>query len=184
MRASQRPWAAELLYFWFHELRPNQWFGRNDDVDTALRKRFARWLNAVGTRSPDEFLSDKQTARAAILLFDQCPRNLFRGNAQAFAYDSLARAICKGALAKRWDQGLDLHERQFLYLPLMHSEAMADQLRSRQLFTSLGNAFINGFARDHYKVIARFGRFPHRNAVLGRKTTDAERRAIEAGLAW
>ena len=119
-----------------------------------------------------------------MLLFDQCPRNLFRNSPRAFAFDPLARAICKGALAKGWDRGLGLHERQFLYMPLMHSEDIADQRRSLALFTELGNSFIAGFARAHYDMIARFGRFPHRNAVLGRKSSAAEERAVAAGHAW
>jgi len=184
MTGRMRPWAAELLHFWFHELHPGQWFQRSDDVDAELRRRFGRWLSPLGNRPAYEFLSDPGTARAAILLFDQCPRNLFRNSAGAFAHDRLARSICKGALAKGWDESLGLHEKQFLYMPLMHSEDIADQLMSLQLYGVLGNAFILGFARDHYRMIARFGRFPHRNAALGRKSTPAEEAAIAAGNAW
>jgi uncharacterized protein (DUF924 family) len=169
---------------WFHTLGPSDWFGRNDAVDRLLERRFARWLTALGNRPASDFLTDPRTARAAVLLFDQCPRNLLRDSPQAFAFDPLARAICKGALAKGWDEGLSRPERQFLYMPLMHSEHVADQLLSLRLFTELGNAFILGFARDHATMIRRFGRFPHRNAVLGRKSTPAEVRAVAAGHAW
>lgn len=135
-------------------------------------------------RPPRDFLGDPLTARAAILLFDQVPRNLHRGSASAFASDPLAVAITQGALRRGWDRGLGLHERQFLYMPLMHSEAIADQVLSLRLFASLGNATILSFARSHYRMIARFGRYPHRNAVLGRKSTAAEKRAIADGNAW
>lgn len=184
MSAAQRPWAADILHFWFHDLRPDQWFGRNAVVDARLRRRFGKVLAALGHRPARDFLKDPLTARAAVLLFDQCPRNLFRDDPRAFAYDSLARAICKGAVARGWDKGLTRAERQFLYMPMMHSEAIADQRLSLRLFGSLGDSFTFGFARAHHGMVARFGRFPHRNAVLGRRSTAAERRAVAAGNAW
>lgn len=179
-----RPWAAELLYFWFHRLRPDQRFGRDDAVDAALRRRFARDLAALRHRLPEEFLADPQTARAAILLFDQVPRNLFRQDPRAFATDPLARAITHGALRRGWIRGLTKAERQFLAMPLMHSEALADQRLSLRIYAGLGDAFVLSFARSHYRMIAQFGRFPHRNSVLGRTSTAAERRAVAAGNAW
>jgi uncharacterized protein (DUF924 family) len=119
-----------------------------------------------------------------VLLFDQLPRNLYRGTPEAFAHDRLARAITRGALTRRWDLRLAPVERQFLYMPLMHSEAIADQRLSLALFTRLQRRFGLPFARDHHKMIARFGRFPHRNALLGRASTPAEQRALAAGFAW
>lgn len=184
MSAAQRPWAADILHFWFFELRPDQWFGRNDVVDAELRGRFGHWLAALGKQPASAFLKDPSTARAAVLLFDQCPRNLFRGSAQAFAYDRLARTICKDAIARGWDKRLSKAERQFLYIPLMHSENIADQRLSLHLFAALGDGFTLRFARAHHAMIARFGRFPHRNAVLGRKSTAAERKAVANGNAW
>lgn len=184
MAAAQRPWAADMLHVWFHELRPRHWFGRDDRVDALLRRRFERALATLGSRPARDFLTDPLTARAAVLLFDQCPRNLFRNSPRAFAHDPLARAICKGALARGWDRGLTRAERQFLYMPLEHSESRADQRLALRLFASLGDAFTFDFARGHARMIARFGRFPHRNAVLGRRSTPAERRAVAAGNAW
>ena len=125
-----------------------------------------------------------QTARAAVLLFDQLPRNMHRDSARAFASDPLARAIAKGAIARGWHRGLGKHEKQFLFMPLMHSEAIADQRRSLRLFTALGDMAITRFARAHAGMVVRFGRFPHRNAVLLRKSTPAELRAIAAGNHW
>jgi uncharacterized protein (DUF924 family) len=179
-----RFWAHDLLHFWFHELSPSDWFGSAPHIDEQLRRRHGKWLAALSRCSPSAFLRDAKTARAAILLFDQAPRNLYRGSARAFAFDPLARAVQRGALARGWDRGLSIHERQFLLMPLMHSEAIADQRESLRRFTALGDSFILGFARDHYRMIARFGRFPHRNVALGRTSTPAERRAIEAGNAW
>ena len=184
MTLAARPWAAEILHFWFHELGPRQWFAPDPALDAALQRRFGPLLAGLGTRPAATFLSDPLTARAAVLLFDQCPRNLHRGSAKAFACDPLARAIARGAIVRGWDKGLDLHARQFLYMPLMHSEQRADQLLSLRLYTQLGDAFILGFARDHAAMVLRFGRFPHRNAVLGRRSTPAETRAVAAGHTW
>lgn len=179
-----RRWAAELLYFWFHRLRPDQRFARNEAVDAELRRRFSRDLASLARRGPREFLTDALTARAAILLFDQVPRNLFREDSRAFATDPLARAITHGAIRRGWLRGLSKPERQFLAMPLMHSENLADQRLSLRVYANLADAFVLSFARSHYRMIARFGRFPHRNPALGRTSTAAERRAVAAGNAW
>lgn len=184
MTAARRTWAADLLHFWFHELRPGQWFGRNDAVDEALRRRFGHWLKALRGQPASAFLRDPLTAHAAIILFDQLPRNLHRGDPRAFACDPLARAIAKGFMARRWDRNLPREARHFVYMPLMHSERIADQRACLRRFVALDDAFALGFARDHYRMIARFGRFPHRNAVLGRRSSRAEQDAIAAGNAW
>lgn len=184
MAAAPRRWATELLHFWFHRLRPDQWFGRNDLCDAALRRRFGRELASLSRQAPRTFLRDPATARAAVLLFDQLPRNLHRESELAFASDRLARTICKGAIARGWHRGLGRQERQFLFMPLMHSEAISDQRLSLRMFAQLGDTSITRFARAHFRMVARFGRFPHRNAVLGRRSTSAELRAIAAGNHW
>jgi uncharacterized protein (DUF924 family) len=172
LAAAQRRWAAELLHFWFHTLRPADWFRTSPSVDDELR------------RPASDFLGDPLTARAAVLLFDQVPRNIHRQSPKAFASDALARAIMREALRRGWDRGLSLAERQFLVLPLMHSEAIADQRLSLAVFAPLGRRHGFPFARSHYRMIARFGRFPHRNAVLGRRSTAAEQGAVAEGFSW
>lgn len=184
MAAASRAWARDLLHLWFHRLRPQQRFARNDAVDRMLAQRYAPLLRALARRPEADFLRDPLTARAAILLFDQVPRNAFRDGGRAFAFDEKARAITQGALRRGWDRGLTREERQFLLMPLMHSERIADQRESVARFTRLGSAFIRRFALAHYRMVARFGRFPHRNAVLGRRSTPAERRAVAAGNHW
>ena len=184
MAAARRRWAAELLHLWFHLLRPADWFRTDPRVDAELRRRFGREWAMLRRRPAGEFLGDPLTARAAVLLFDQVPRNIHRGSARAFASDGLARAITRGILRRGWNRGLSLAERQFVALPLMHSEAIADQRASLRLFTRLGRRHGLPFARSHYRMIARFGRFPHRNAALGRRSTAAERRAVEEGFVW
>lgn len=149
-----------------------------------LRRRFARELAMLGGRPAREFLDDPPTALAAVLLFDQLPRNFFGDGAQAYEWDPLARAIIYGALARGWEQRLSHSERQFLYMPLMHSEVIADQRLSLALFARLPRRYGRDYARSHHAMIARFGRFPHRNDVLGRKSTAAEERAVAAGFSW
>lgn len=184
MSAARRPWAADLLHFWFHELTPAQWFGGGDRVDRLCARRFAARWQALHRRAPAEFLSDPQTALAAILLFDQIPRNVFRGDPRAFASDRLARTLTRGAVARGWHRTVPAPARQFVLMPLMHSEAMADQLLSLRLFARLGRPGNLAFARAHARMIARFGRFPHRNAVLGRRSSAAEVAAVTQGNAW
>jgi uncharacterized protein (DUF924 family) len=184
LAAAPRRWAADLLHYWFHTLRPGDWFRPCERIDAELQHRFGGDLAALGNRHAGDFLGDPQTARAAILLFDQVSRNIHRGRAAAFATDPLARAITRGFIRRGWHRTLGGAERQFVALPLMHSEAIADQIDSLVLFAPLGQRHGWPFARSHYRMIARFGRFPHRNAILGRASSPAERRAIAAGFVW
>jgi uncharacterized protein (DUF924 family) len=184
LAAPHRRWAAELLHVWFHELSPRDWFRPDPAVDAMLRRRFEPELAFLAKRRPAEFLDDPPTVLAAVLLFDQLPRNLHRGTPQAFASDPLARAIAKDAIGRGWDRSLTPRQRQFLAMPLMHSEHIADQRASLAYFARLGPRYGWPFAVAHHRMIARFGRFPHRNAVLGRRSTEAETRAVERGFAW
>ena len=119
-----------------------------------------------------------------MILFDQFSRNMFRGHADAFSTDPLARAIADGAIEKGLDAAMTVDERTFLYLPFMHSEDLADQDRSLLLFTKLGIAQHLRYANEHRDMIARFGRFPHRNLVLGRSDRPGEAQAIAEGRDW
>ena len=126
----------------------------------------------------------EQTAEGAlalILVLDQFPRNMFRGDARAFAADPLARAVAERALARGFDRSMALSDRQFLYLPFEHSETLADQERCCALFRSTGDADLLKWAELHADIIRRFGRFPHRNAMLGRATTLEEQAFLEGG---
>ena len=123
---------------------------------------------------PDSWLSAPRGWLAAILVLDQFPRNLFRGDARAFATDEAALGLAKRAIAEGIDLKLTPAQRSFVYMPFQHSEEKADQARSIELFTALGNPLNLDFAIRHKDIIDRFGRFPHRNAILGRTTTDEE----------
>jgi len=184
LAAPRRRWAAELLHVWFHKLGPRVWFAPDPRADALLRRRFERELIALAGRPAHEFLTDPASALAAVLLFDQLPRNLYRKSPRAYAFDPLARAIANGALERGWDDALTLRQRQFLAMPLMHSEHIADQRRSLAVYARLGARYGWPFAVSHHRMIARFGRFPHRNAVLGRTSSPQEQRAVAAGFAW
>ena len=183
LRASRR-WAAELLHFWFHRLSPADWFGGGPQVDAELERRFGPELHALGRAPAASFMGDPGTRLAAVLLFDQIPRNLYRDTAAAFAWDPLALALARSAIVAGLHHRLPRDEAKFLGMPLMHSEAIADQRASLRYFAALGDAETFAFARSHRRMIARFGRFPHRNAALGRSSASAERAAVASGFDW
>jgi len=161
-------WARDVLGFWFAQ-PAERWFRGGDAFDEEVRTRFLKVWEDRRERLPDEYLDAPDHALAAIILFDQLPRNMFRGHADQFATDPLALAIAKGAIERGYDDGMPAERRQFLYMPFQHSEELRDQQRSLLLFTALGEPEQLRYARLHHDVIARFGRFPHRNAILGRK---------------
>jgi len=165
-----------VLGFWFGH-GWEDWWKRNDAFDAAIRERFQTLWEEQRGNVPELFLGSADEALAAVILFDQFPRNMFRGHADQFATDPLALAVARGAIAKGYDDGMTSERRGFLYMPFQHSEDLRDQRQSLLLFTALGNAEQLRYARKHYEVIERFGRFPHRNRVLGRKPTAMEQAA-------
>ena len=160
-------WRDTVADFWFG-LGPDKWWRGGEEVDEAVRDRFLGLYGELRQLPAETFLGDARTALAAVVLFDQLPRNMFRGHADQFMTDPLALAIAKGAVDRGFDEQLTSNEKIFLYMPFQHSEVLADQRRSMALFTALGDDFTLGYAKKHHDVIERFGRFPHRNAMLGR----------------
>ncbi|HMO74034.1 MAG TPA: DUF924 family protein [Sphingopyxis sp.] len=177
-------WAARLLAFWFGAHGMDDWYGGGPEFDTEVRDLAAEWHEALRSQPADSFLTDPDTALAAAILFDQVPRNIYRGHADAFATDSLARAIARGIVANGWDQAWPDERRQFAYLPFQHSEDIADQRESLRLFGQLADPIFHDYAQKHFDIVERFGRFPHRNAALGRANRPGEETAIEAGRHW
>jgi uncharacterized protein (DUF924 family) len=166
-------WRRDVLAYWFG-LDPEDWWRSDTAVDEDIRKRFLKLWTEKRQLPVSAFLDDPLTALTAVILFDQLPRNMFRGEAEQFATDHLALAIARAAVDRGLDDRLQSKERGFLYMPFEHSEILADQKRSLQLFTALGDDYLLGFAKKHHDVIERFGRFPHRNAILGRAPRQAE----------
>lgn len=166
-------WRATVLKFWF-SLGSERWFKVDAALDHQIVQKFLKTWADKRQLPVDAFLSDPLTALAGAILFDQLPRNMFRGHAEQFATDELALAIARAATDAGFDDQLAPDERMFLYLPFEHSENMADQNRSILLFTKLGDPRYLGYARLHHDIIERFGRFPHRNQILGRQPRAAE----------
>jgi uncharacterized protein (DUF924 family) len=170
-------WRRDLLTFWFG-LKSEQWWIGDAELDDEIRRRFLKVWVEKRQLPVDAFVEDPLSALAAVILFDQVPRNIFRGSAEQFATDHLAVAISREAVDRGLDKALQIAERGFLYMPFQHSERLDDQNQSVQLYTALGDDYLLGYAKKHHDVIERFGRFPHRNAILGRQPRPAE---ISAG---
>lgn len=167
-------WASEILHFWFEEVSAERRFAKDEAFDKLILDRFGVLREAVKANGAAGWKDNPQAMLAAIILLDQFSRNISRGTAEAFATDDLARDLAREALEHGWDRSMSIVERQFLYMPFMHSENIEDQALSVRLFEALGDAFILDFARRHAAQIARFGRFPQRNAALDRATTPGE----------
>ena len=152
----------------------------NDAFDAEIRQRFLGTYEAAAGGNQSDWEATAERALALTIVLDQFPRNMFRRSARAFAADMLARSVADRALARGFDSQVPQNERLFFYLPFEHSETMADQDRCCALFRALGNADQLHWAELHADIIRRFGRFPHRNAALGRVTTPEEKAYLEA----
>jgi len=169
-----------VLNFW-RDAGPAKWFRKDDAFDAEIKARFLALHESAASGQLTAWESKAETALALVIVLDQFPRNMFRGSARAFAADGLARAATDRALAQGFDREVLAGERMFFYLPLEHSENLADQERCVALFRATGNADLLKWAELHADIIRRFGRFRHRNAVLGRTTTPQEQAFIDAG---
>ena len=173
------PLYVEIVDFW-RDAGPRLWFARNDAFDAEIRDRFEAVQQAAGRGDYGDWIDTAEGALALVLLLDQFPRNLYRGAPQAFATDPLARVTASRAIARSHDLATDPSLRAFFYMPFEHGEDPADQDRAVALMQALGDADYLRYAELHRAVILRFGRFPHRNAILGREST-AEEIAYLAG---
>ena len=168
------PWVDEVLNFWFAELGREAWFRKSEATDELIRSRFLSLYERVAALPPEAAWASPRRALATIIVLDQFPRNMFRGTPRAFATDHKAVDVARGAVERGLDKAFDKDGRAFMYLPFEHSEDLADQERAVALFTPLGDAEYTDYAIAHRDIIARFGRFPHRNAILGRTSTPEE----------
>ncbi len=166
-------WRTVVLDFWFG-LAPEQWWDGGPELDHRIRQDFLKLWEEKRQLPLSAFLADPVTAAAAVILFDQFPRNMFRGNAEAYSTDHMALGIAKRAIELKFDTELEPRERKFLYMPFQHSENLGDQNRAVLLFSELGDEHQLGYAKHHRDIIERFGRFPHRNAILGRPSRPEE----------
>lgn len=170
----------DVVAFWI-DAGPAAWFAKSDAFDAEIRERFEALHHAAARREFDGWAGTADGALALLLLLDQFPRNLYRGSGHAFATDPLALSIAKQSLSRGFDTQVEPSVRAFFYLPFEHSEALADQDRAVALFQAAGDADLVKWAALHRDIILRFGRFPHRNACLGRVSTPEEEAFLRDG---
>jgi uncharacterized protein (DUF924 family) len=170
----ERQWVARVLDFWFRELDPAKWFAGDASLDQRIRTEFGPLHARIASGVVTLELSDPRTLLAAIIVADQFSRNMFRGLPGAFSNDALARSLSEQMIALGLDLQMTPAERHFAYLPFEHSENREHQALAVGLIEALGDASWTFDARGHEEVIKRFGRFPHRNRILGRISTNEE----------
>lgn len=164
---------SEVVAFW-RDAGAARWFARDDAFDAEFRRRFEAEHFVAARGEYEAWMESAEGALALLILLDQFPRNCFRGSAHSYATDGLARHYAHRAVEAGFDREIDSGLRLFFYLPFEHSEALADQDRSMELFGGIGDAELMKYAQLHRDLIERFGRFPHRNAALGRESTQEE----------
>lgn len=164
----------EILDFWFSDEVRKLWFNSTPEFDALLRERFEALWTRASCGELDDWLQSAAGCLALVLVLDQFPLNMFRGQAQSFASEAQSREVARVAIEKGFDQDLDPRARAFLYMPFMHSEVLADQQLALQLFAQPGLEGNLRFARHHHGIVEKFGRFPHRNKALGRESSEPE----------
>lgn len=174
--------ADAVLSFWFTETRPYQWYRRDPAFDTACAQRFGALHEAAAGGGLDAWRAKPRNALARIIILDQFSRNMFRDTPGAFAFDPLALAAARDALARRFDFLFPPNMRAFFMMAFMHGEKLSVQEESVRLFKTRQNgAGSLSYAIDHRDILRRFGRFPHRNRILGRRSTAEEIQFLKAG---
>lgn len=164
-----------VLTFWFAEAGPKSWFGGGPDFDARVAQRLGDLHAAAASGALDGWRDTPEGCLALCILLDQAPRNMFRGSAQAFATDAAALSVARHAVERGFDNGMDEAQRLFVYLPFEHAESIEDQRTAVRLIAGrTANAQWLDYACRHLAVIALYGRFPHRNAILGRESTPEE----------
>jgi len=171
---------GDVLAFW-RAAGPDKWFEKDDAFDGEIRERFLDAYTAAAAGRLAAWEEDAESALALVIVIDQFPRNMFRGDARTYAADPLARAVADRAIARGFDKLYAPPERRFFYLPFTHSENLADQERCVDLNRAAADEEGVKWAEVHADIIRRFGRFPHRNKALGRATTAEEQAFLDAG---
>jgi uncharacterized protein (DUF924 family) len=173
-------WIPQVLHFWFEELSPEDWFAGKPELDDIIWDRFGDLRQELKAAPPDAADLDGKGHLAAVIVFDQFSRNMFRKSPEAFATDGLALALANDAVDRNLDLSLHPREQHILYMPFMHAEDREMQALCVELIAKLGIPGILDFAESHKRVIDRFGRFPHRNKVLKRESTPEEMEFLSA----
>jgi uncharacterized protein (DUF924 family) len=180
MTDAREPTPEEVLAFW-RDAGSERWYTRDAAFDAEVRHRFfSLWQKAAAGELSSWETSDNG-ALALVIVLDQFPRNMFRDDARTYSTDPQALEVASRAIARGVDTRIEPGLLEFLYMPLMHSEQLSDQQRCVELFRKAGNTDNIGYAQDHAEIVRRFGRFPHRNRILGRATTPEEQAFLDSG---
>lgn len=174
MSNSTAPLFKEILAFWFEELKPSQWWDKDDHLDGLITERFKKIHEQARKCELFEWRKDAQGRLAEIIVLDQFSRHIYRNSPLAFANDPLALALSQEAISRKVDEQLTSTERSFLYMPYMHSESLKIHEIAVVLYEKNGIQKNLDFEKKHQEIIQRFGRYPHRNEILGRPSTDEE----------
>ena len=169
----------EVIKFWFEEIEPRQWWIKDDAFDQLIRERFST-IHQQASRC--ELFTWRESALgrlAEIIVLDQFSRNMFRGTAHAFAQDQVALVLCQEAISLGVDSELPPKQRSFMYMPLMHSESLLIHQQAESLYRRLGDPSSLEYELRHKNIIAQFGRYPHRNEILGRESTEEEKKFLQ-----
>jgi uncharacterized protein (DUF924 family) len=164
----------KIIDFWFADDVRKLWFNSTAEFDRSLRERFEDILKQADQGELDHWMESAAGCLALVIILDQFPLNMFRGNAQSFATEARSRDVARVAITDGFDKALAAEQQAFLYMPFMHSENLADQQLALELFAQPGMESNLRFAHHHHAIVETYGRFPHRNAVLGRTNTAAE----------
>lgn len=175
----QKNW-QDVISFW-KQAGPKKWFAKDDGFDQEMRQQFMPLLEQAIEGQLDHWKENADACLGLILILDQFSRNLFRNNPKAFSQDPAALSAARHALEQGYELKVDPELRSFIYMPLMHSEALEDQKESLRLQTLGGKEANIKAAKEHFQIIERFGRFPHRNQILGRQTTPEEEKYLQSG---
>ncbi|MDZ7655384.1 MAG: DUF924 family protein [Sulfurimicrobium sp.] len=165
---------GDILEFWYSEPMASRWFSSSPQLDAEIRAKYEQLWRAAAEDRLEDWKNSPQGCLALVIVLDQLPLNMFRGEARSFSTEQQAVEVCKLAIARGYEKQIVRERLGFLYMPLMHSENIDDQDLSVQMFEQAGLEGNLRFARHHHELIRRFGRFPHRNAILGRESSREE----------
>lgn len=166
-------WHSDVLSFWFSELTPKQWYASDIKLDELIKQRFGLILEELSSELPEDAMQNTNKCLAAIICFDQFTRNIYRGSGKAFAQDTKALKLSQHIIDQGWDKTMGPMHQQFVYMPFMHAEDIEVAEISLKLFSNMGEEAVKA-AQDHFDIIKKFGRYPHRNEVLGRFSSPEE----------
>lgn len=174
----------EVLSLWFSEEAEKRWFKSTPAFDDELRERFEGTVQAALNDELAHWCDEPRSALALVIVLDQLPLNIYRGRPESFAGEAPAREVAKRVIDQGWDREMETKQKAFLYIPFMHSENLADQDRAVELYEKSGMKDNVYWAKHHRGIVERFGRFPHRNAILGRESTEAEKQWLNSDEAF